>query len=372
MNHLSAYRKEFPIVKNYVYLNHASVSPLPRRVTAAMRGLAEDVMLHGVNHFPSWMTAYDGVRAAAAKLIRAEPAEIAITKNTSEGLSFVANGIDWRPGDIVAGVRDDFPANYFPWLRLETRGVKLRWLELREGRIELDEIDRACRGARLFAVSFVHYISGFRIDLEAVGEICRRRGCLLVVDAVQGLGPYPVDVKRAGIHALSASAHKWLLGPEGVAMLYLDPALMEQLEVVEFGWTNVSGSGSYSREMDLRKDADRFECGTMNTVGCYGFEAALGLFPEIGVDRIAQRVDQLSDRVVRGVEAKGYRVFTPRDTTNGSGIVSFRRQDVDSDAAVKQLGARNISASQRSGWIRAAPHFYIEDEEIDRLLDLLP
>ena len=372
MHRLSAYRDEFPIAKSYIYLNHASVSPLPRRVRAAMDGLAEDVMLHGIGHYPAWMQAYQGVRNAAAALIGAKPAEIAITKNTSEGLSFVANGLDWRSGDVIVGIRDEFPANYFPWLRLEKRGVKIRWLELRGGRIGLDEIDRACQGARLFAVSFVQYISGFRVDLAAVGEICRRRGCLLAVDAVQGLGPYPVDVKRAGVHVLSASAHKWLLGPEGVAMLYLDPALMAGLDVVEFGWTNVAGSGSYSRELELRDGADRFECGTLNTIGCYGFEAALGLFLEIGVDRISQKIDALAARIVEGAGGKGYQIFTPRNATDGSGIVSFRKDGVDSDAAVRQLGANNISASQRGGWIRAAPHFYTEPEEIDRMIGLLP
>lgn len=372
MQHLSAYRDEFPIAKSYIYLNHASVSPLPRRVTAAMGGLAEDVMLHGIGHYPDWMTVYEGVRNSAAALIGAKPSEIAITKNTSEGLSFVANGIDWRPGDIVVGIRDEFPANYFPWLRLEKRGVKIRWLDLRGGRIELEEIDRACEGARLFAVSFVQYISGFRIDLDGAGEICRRRGCWFAVDAVQGLGPYPVNVKRAGVHVLSASAHKWLLGPEGVAMLYLDPALMAELDVVEFGWTNVSGSGSYSREMFLREGADRFECGTMNTIGCYGFEAALNLFLEVGVDRISQKIDALADRIVAGVEAKGYQIFTPRNSADGSGIVSFRKEAVDSDAVVRHLGANNVSASQRGGWIRTAPHFYIEEAEIERLIELLP
>lgn len=372
MHHLSAYRDEFPIAKSYIYLNHASVSPLPRRVRAAMDGLAEDVMLHGVGHYPAWMRAYQGARDSAAALVGARPAEIAITKNTSEGLSFVANGIDWRPGDDVVGIRDEFPANYFPWLRLEKRGVKIRWLELRDGRIGLDEIDRACEGARLFAVSFVQYISGFRVDLAAVGEICRRRRCLLAVDAVQGLGPYPVDVKQAGVHVLSASAHKWLLGPEGVAMLYLDPALMAELDVVEFGWTNVAGSGSYSRDLEFREGADRFECGTLNTIGCYGLGAALELFLEIGVDRISRKIDGLADRIVAGVEAKGYQVFTSRSAADGSGIVSFRKEGTDSDGVVRHLAASNISASQRSGWIRTAPHFYIEDYEIDRLIELLP
>ena len=195
---LSVYRSEFPITESYIYLNHASVSPLPRRVVRAMNDFAEDVMLNGTAHTASWSQCYSGLRSAAARLLAAGPDEIAITKNTSEGLAIIANGLPWRPGDVVVGIKGEFPANYFPWLQLERRGVKLRWLELHQGRVELDELDRACQGARLLSLSFVQYVSGFRVDLDAVGEICGRSGCLLVVDAVQGLGPFPVDVKQAG------------------------------------------------------------------------------------------------------------------------------------------------------------------------------
>jgi len=221
MKPLEEYLKEFPVLSGPIYFNHAATGPLPRRSAQAMRAMVEDQMKQGGMGYAKWMEACEGARAAAARLVGADPLEIALTKNTSEGLGFVANGLDWRPGDVVVAVRGEFPANYFPWARLERRGVKLRWLELREGRLELDQVDRALEGARLFAVSYVQYLSGFRLDLDAAGEICRRRNCLFVVDAVQGLGPFPVDVRRSGIDALSASCHKWLLGPEGAALCYL-------------------------------------------------------------------------------------------------------------------------------------------------------
>ncbi len=368
---LSAYLDEFPVRDRYVYLNHAATGPLPRRAAQAMQAMAADQMAAGSVHYAGWLECYSELRRKAATLIGAAPQEIAITKNTSEGLSFVANGLDWRPGDVVVGVRGEFPANYFPWARLAERGVKLRWVEMRQGRIEVDELDRACDGARLLAVSFVQYFSGFRLDLDAVGEICRRRGCWFVVDAVQGLGPFPVDVRSSGIHALSASGHKWLLGPEGCAIFQVDPALMKELEVVELGWTNVTGSSTYSTELDLRPDARRFECGTLNTIGCYGLRASIELFLEVGVERITRQVLELASRIENGARQRGFEPAALRDDASGSGIVSFRRDGVDAVQLAARLAAENVSVSARHGHIRAAPHFYNTADQIDRFLSLL-
>ena len=369
---LSAFRDEFPVSERFVYLNHAATGPLPRRTAAAIARQAEQTMRAGGAGFSDWLQAYRELRESAARLLHADPGEIALTKNTSEGLSFIANGLDWRPGDIAVGVGEDFPANYFPWARLERRGVQLRWLGLHQGCLDLEEIDRACAGARLLAVSFVHYLSGFRLDLEAVGEICRRRGCLFVVDAVQGLGPFSADVRAAGIHALSASGHKWLLGPEGAALFYISRELQEQVEPVEFGWTNVEGSASYSREEAVRRDASRYECGTLNTVGCYGLRASLSLFHELEPEARARRVLALTDRLLDKAREKGYQPMAPRDETNGSGIVSLRRRDVDSAVAVRRLAEATIIVSARHGWIRVSPHFYNTEAEIDRLVAALP
>jgi selenocysteine lyase/cysteine desulfurase len=372
MNDLSCYRAEFPVTEKYIYFNHASVAPLPRRVARAMQEHAAEVLDHGSVGFRSWTETIDALRDAAARLIGAGPDEIALTKNTSEGLAVIANGLDWRRGDVMVGVEDEFPANYFPWAQLERDGVQVRWLRLRGGRIELDEIDRACQGARLLAISFVQYVSGFRIDLDALGEICRRRGCLLVIDAVQGLGPFPMDVKRSGIHALSAAAHKWLLGPEGMAMLYVDRELIPQVRPVEFGWTNTAGWRNYSREPALREGAARYECGTMNTIGCFGFRASLELILEAGVERIAAWVDHLAGRIAEGAQRRGYELMTAREGGCGSGIVSFRKAGVDSAATVQMLMQHNVSVSPRFGWIRAAPHFYANEEDVARFLKLLP
>ena len=368
---LSDYVDEFPVRDRFIYLNHAATGPLPRRSAEAMQRMAADQMDAGGCNWPEWLDAVAGLRRAAAQLIGASKSEIAITKNTSEGLSFIANGLDWRPGDIVVGVRGDFPANYFPWARLRRLGVQLRWVELRDGCIDVDELDRACEGARLLAVSFVHYLSGFRLDLDAVGEVCKRRGCLFVVDAVQGLGPFPIDVKRSGIHGLSASGHKWLLGPEGSAIFYIDHDLMPSVEPKEFGWTNVQRFHAFSTEEKLRTDAGRYECGTLNTIGCFGLRASIELFLEVGVERIAERVLQLADHVAGLATNRGFELAARRRPSTASGIVSFKKAGFDTQTTAERLAANQISVSARHGYVRVAPHFYNTEDEIDRFFALL-
>src|SRR5579884_3109434 len=253
-----------------------------------MKRAVDDGLRFGSLHYSEWLGAYQGLRTAAARLMHAEAGEIAIVKNTSEGIATVALGIDWRPGDRIVGFREEFPANYYPWQRLERRGVRVEWLSVED---PLDRIDQACRGARLLAISFVQYLSGFRADLNAIGEICRRHGCFFFVDAIQGLGAFPLDVQACHIDALAADGHKWLLGPEGCGILYVRREWQDRIEPVEFGWTNVAQYADYkSRDMTLRSDAGRFECGTLNTIGCFGLRAAIEFVLEIGIERVGSTV----------------------------------------------------------------------------------
>ncbi len=360
------YRGEFPVTESLIYLNHAAVAPLCKPAALAMQQLAEDALRFGSLHYDQWLAAYEGVRQAAARLIGASPREIAIVKNTSEGIATVAIGIDWKPGDRIVAFEEEFPANFLPWKKLEAGGVRITWLSIED---PLDKIDAACDGARLLAVSFVQYLSGYRADLNAIGEICRRRGCFFFVDAIQGLGAFPLDVERARIDALAADGHKWLLGPEGCGILYVRRDAQDSIRPVEFGWTNVAAYNDYaSRDMSLRSDAGRYECGTLNTIGCYGLRAAIEFLLEVGVENIAPAVQALGDRIAEGVEAKGYRTLARRTAATGAGIVSFRRDDVESHAIVRRLKERGIIAAPRQGWVRVAPHFYISPEEVDRVL----
>jgi cysteine desulfurase/selenocysteine lyase len=365
-----AFRDQFPVTEKLVYLNHAGVAPLSKAAADAMKHLAEDAWRFGSYHYDQWLETYEGVRTGAARLIGAGRDEIAIVKNTSEGIATVAMGLDWRPGDKVVGFLEEFPANFFPWKRLESKGIRVEWLSIAD---PLEKVEAACRGARLLTVSFVQYLSGCRSDLATLGEICRRQGCLFLVDAIQGLGAFPLDVRKARIHALAADGHKWLLGPEGCGILYIQKDLQDAVEPVEFGWTNVLHYNDYaSRDMTLRPDAGRYECGTLNTIGCYGLRAAIEFLLSIGVERIAREVQARGDQVTEGVTAKGYQVLGNRTPANGAGIVSFRKQGVDSRAVVSRLRDQGIIAAPRQGWIRASPHFYISPQDIGKLLEGLP
>ncbi|HOQ47117.1 MAG TPA: aminotransferase class V-fold PLP-dependent enzyme [Bryobacteraceae bacterium] len=364
-----AYRDQFPVTQQAVYLNHAAVAPLSKPAADAMKRLADDALHFGSSHYSEWMETYEGLRLAAARLIGAHRDEIALVKNTSEGIATVAIGLDWRPGDKVVAFQEEFPANYYPWKRLESRGIRVEWLSAFS---PLDRIDEACRGARLLAISHVQYLSGYRANLEAIGEICHRRGCLFLVDAIQGLGAFPVDVRKARIHALAADGHKWLLGPEGCGILYIQKDIQDQIEPVEFGWTNVAAYADYaSRDMTLRPDAGRYECGTLNTIGCYGLRASVEFLLSVGIDRIAAQVQALGDRIAAGAAAKGYEVLGTRTPETGAGIVSIRKPGQDARLTVRSLKSLGFIAAPRQGWVRLSPHFYISPDDIDRLLAAL-
>jgi cysteine desulfurase/selenocysteine lyase len=364
------HRHQFPVTGRLIYLNHAAVAPLCRPAAEAMQGLARDVLEYGSLHYGQWVDVYEGLRVSAARLIGAGRDEIALVKNTSEGIATVAMGLDWRPGDRVVAFKEEFPANLYPWRKLEAKGVRVDVLSVYDS---LDRIKEATRGARLLAISFVQYISGFRANLQAIGEICRRHDCFFLVDAIQGLGAFPLDVNECHIDALAADGHKWMLGPEGCGILYVRKDRLDSIDPAEFGWTNVAHYNDYaSEDLALRPDAGRYECGTLNTIGCFGLRASIEFLLEVGVEKVGPAVQSLGDRLADGVTSKGYELACERTPDNGAGIVSFRKADVDVRLVVKRLMEAGILAAARRGWVRAAPHFYISPEEIDRALNVLP
>lgn len=366
-----AWREEFPVTQNLVYMNHAAVAPLPRRSAQAMQRMAQDAMDYGALHYSEWMDAVDGVKRAAARLLNADPSEIATVKNTSEGIATVALGLDWRAGDKIIAFREEFPANFYIWKKLEQwKGVRIEWLSCTA---PIEQIDRAARGARLLSISFVQYLSGYRANLEAIGEICHRHGVFFFVDAIQGLGAFPLDVRKARIHALAADGHKWLLGPEGCGILYVQRDCQDAIEPIEFGWTNVAAWQDYaSRDMTLRPDAGRYEPGTLNVIGCFGLRASLELLLEVGIDSIASHVQSLGDLLAQWAMEKGYQILAERTPETGSGIVSIRKDGIDSRWLWSRLRDSGVVAAPRQGWLRLSPHFYLSPDDAARVAELLP
>ncbi len=364
------YRDEFPVTGQLIYLNHAAVAPLCRPAAEAMKGLADDACRFGSLHYDKWMESYSGLRHATARLIHASADEIAIVKNTSEGIATVALGLDWKAGDRVIAFREEFPANYYPWLRLERRGVEIHWLSIYD---PVEKITAAIPWARLLAISYVNYLSGYRVDLESIGQACHRQGCFFFVDAIQGMGALPIDVEAMHIDALAADGHKWMLGPEGNGVLYVRRRWLDAIEPVEFGWTNPANYADYSsRDMTLRADAGRYECGTLNTIGCYGQRAAIEFLLGVGIENITPAVLEITDQLERGVRARGYEVMVERTRANGSGIFSFRHPSIDCRTLVSDLRRNRITAAPRQGWVRVSPHFYIGQEDIEQVLRVLP
>lgn len=373
---------EFPVTRNLVYFNHAAVGPLAMRTAQAMQAHANDQLEFGALHWREWYAAHVRFRRAAATLINSEPDEISILKNTSEGISFVAEGFRWREGDNVVTTDMEFPSNFTPWKRLERRGVECRTIQSRGGAFTVEDVERTVDAkTRIVALSAVSFHNGFRPDLDAIGELCASRGILLCVDAIQSLGAIPMDVRRAKISFLSADAHKWLLGPEGGASTFFCAAeARDRLDVVESGWMNVQlGSRYIGSGTALLSDGRRFEGGAINTNGVVGVTAAMSLLEDVGIPEIEVEVVRLANVLATKLESVGFTIGSPRPIR--SGIVGAIPPIVDSAAKEDVMGRvralhhhlerEGIVCAPREGMLRFSPHFYNTDEEIDRVVDVL-
>lgn len=368
-------RKEFPITKRYTFLDNACIGPLSRRAASYMNGFIEDMARGGGVNEDRWVEDVNKTRVLAAKILNARPSEIAFTKNTSEGISFVANGLEWSEGDNVVITNVEFPANVYPWMNLKDRGVQVKFVwEDKRGRIPFEDIEKVADDrTKVISLSFVEFSSGFRNDLRRIGGMCRDKGIAFVVDAIQGLGALGLDVNEVGVDFLSADGHKWLLSPEGVGIFYARKGSMEKLAVHEVGWASVVNKEDYlDYNLTLRPDASRFECGSPNTLGLYGLRGSLELMLEVGIREIEERVLELTDYLVGGLEKKGYRIFSSRRDGEKSGIVSFYSERHNIALVHDCLIRQGVIVSLREGRIRAAPHFYNTHEEIDKLLKHLP
>ncbi len=376
---MESLRTQFPVAKELIYLNHAAVAPIAHATSEAMRLMLEDVERHGAWNFERWNETCEQARGALAHFIGATPAELAFLKNTSEGICTVARGLQWKPGDVIVACGQEFPANVYPWVELRQRlGVRVEAAQIRNGRLDLDELRRLCRGARLLSLSFVQFLSGYRLDVAAVGEICRETGTLFLLDAIQGLGAFPLDVKRAGVHFLAADGHKWLTGPEGCAIFFADEAVLEQLQVSQPGWFSVENANDMGAAEDFlaqtdrrlvwRRGAGRFESGTLNTVGIHGLKAAAALLQSHGVERIAAHILALTGKLRAGLLEMGAEVLGSEQENERSGIVSFRFPAQDSAALHRRLIQQRICCAHRLGFVRLSPHGYNTLDEMNQTL----
>ena len=370
-----SWRSEFPVTETYIYMNHAGVAPLSRPVRDAMAGFLEDATVNGAVNAMLWEETAETCRGAAAQLINADPTEIAFMKNTTQGILIAANGVDWRAGDNVVTTAVEFPANVYPWWCLKERyGVQTRMVPERAGRIHVEDIASAIdERTRVVTISHVEFASGFRNDIQALGEICREHDVWFVVDAIQSLGAIEVDVQSCNVDILAADGHKWLLAPEGAAIFYCADEKRERLINTNIGWASVVNPRDFlNYDLKQKPDATRFEEGSYNSVGLYGLKAAIELLLDIGISVIKARILELTAHLIAGLEAKGYRVVTPRANSERAGIVIFESDRHTPTEIYESLYAENIITAERGSGVRVSPHFYNTISEIERLLEVLP
>ena len=363
---LDSYRSQFPITEQYTFLNHAAVSPASLRVVAAVEALFKEFSTCGIRCYPEWMKRVGRTRSLFAELIHAEPDEIAFVGNTSEGLSIVAGGLDWKSGDVVLAPFPDFPANIYPWLNLERLGVKVRFYERHDGRFGPEDVEKVlCPGTKLLTVSSVDFATGFACDLEALGDFCRGKGIFFCVDAIQSLGVIPIDVKKLGIHFLAAGGHKWLLSTMGIGGLYVSGEVSALVHPTRVGWKSVVDEEDFFRvHFELKPGARRFETGTMNIAGIAALGAALELTLEVGVENIARKIFALNDLFSEGLKERSLKVTTSLVQKERSGILTFLPSS-DPKALFEHLSRENVMVSLRGEKIRLAPHFYNNGDDVE-------
>jgi cysteine desulfurase/selenocysteine lyase len=368
-------RSYFPVTQQLAYLNHAGVAPISTRAEEALRRYTAEATRHGALHYGRF---YDDeierVRGRAAELVNASPEEIAFVKNTTEGLGLVASGLDWRPGDQVVTCDLEYPSNVYPWWSLRERGVETVMLRGRDGRLPLESVAEALASprARLLTLSSVEFGSGFRQDLPALGRLCREHGVLFCLDAIQSLGVLPMDATGWGVDFLAADGHKWLCSVEGCGIFYASRRVLDRITPRVIGWRSVTDNDDFDRyHLDLPPGAGRFEEGTPNTPGIFALGAALDLLLEIGIEPIAQRVLDLGDHLIAGLEDKGANVLSSRAPGEASGIVAFHYGDEPPERTAARLQAAGVFVIVRRGAVRASPHFYNDEGDLQRLLDAL-
>jgi cysteine desulfurase / selenocysteine lyase len=371
------FRAAMPIARHVAYFDHAAVAPLPAPARKAILHWLDQATEQGDVVWSQWAQRLEEVRQTAAALMNAQASEIALVPNTTSGISLVAEGFPWQAGENVVTLANEFPSNQYPWMNLAARGVEVRRVNVEGGVADLDRLAAACDArTRIVSVSWVGYATGWRINLRDVADLCRRAGCLFFLDAIQGLGVFPIDVRAAGVDFLAADGHKWLLGPEGAGLLFVRQEHLSRLRPLMVGWNSVVQGSDYTRiELNLRSEAARYEGGSQNMVGFIGLGASLDLLTSLGVcpqkSPVAEHVLAITDYACQRLLELGATLLAPRDGDHRSGIVTFNLPGHDANTIRRRLELQKIIVRCRAGGVRLSPHGYATLEEVDRLIEEL-
>jgi selenocysteine lyase/cysteine desulfurase len=373
---LAQVRDEFPIAAERVYLNNASIAPLSTLVVAAVQAFLHDVRDRGRTNYPSWCAyAETAIKGRIGQLIGAVPTELAFVKNTTEGLVAVANGLDWCEGDNIVLPSFEYPSNVYCWQRLAKRGVAIKWVQPEAGRITVDALEQAIdRHTRLVSISAVQFTNGFRHELAETARMCRRRGVLLNVDAIQWSGALALDLHEIEVDFLSFGGHKWMMAPIGTGVFYCSQRSLQLLEPASVGYHSVAKSEAHL-DYDLqawRPGAARFEAALENFPGIWGLDAAVKVALGLGSKAIERHILDLTAHAAEGLQRLGWTVMSPLGPGERSGLLSFCAPGIDPAALEMQMRAAKIDLAVRDGRIRISPSYYNDHSDIDRLLVALP
>jgi len=366
-------REQMPVAAKWAYFDHAAVSPITAPAAAAMVQWVRQSSAEGDAIWPEWAAGIRETRQAAARLIGAETDEITLVPNTTTGINLVAEGLDWRSGDNVVTLADEYPSNLYPWMNQAHRGVETRLVPTADGRVDYDQLAAHCdERTRVITVSWVAFSNGCRRDLKTIGEIAARRGALFFVDAIQGLGAFPLDVRETPIDFLAADGHKWLLGPEGAGLAYIRRDRLPLLRPIGVGAHSVVQGSDYTKiELRVKENASRYEGGALNVPGMLGFGASVELLQSLGMENVAAAVLQITDHACEELANLGLRVISPRNGDERSGIVSFEYPDADLTALRRHCLQQGVALACRAGRVRISPHAYNNHEDVDRLINAL-
>ena len=371
---MTTFLDEFVQAPGLRYLNHAAVAPWPNRAASAVARFAQENVLLGARDYSDWMSLEQRLRERLMRLLNAPSTDdIALVKNTSEALSFVAFGLPWQSGDQIVISDEEFPSNRIVWEALAAQGVEVIQASLKGDDPEGALLAACGPRTRLMSVSAIQFASGLRLDLQRLGAGCKQQNVLFCIDAIQQLGALPFDVQSYQCDFAMADGHKWLLGPEGLGVFYVRSELREQLKLHEFGWHMLEHMGDYTRTTwEPAKSARRFECGSPNMLGAMALEASLSLLEEVGMPTvatlIAERVQWLQDGL--GAIA-GITLHSPLNPARRGGIFSFSIDGMENQVVYEALKAQQVVCIPRGPGVRFSPHFYTEKRVIDETIAIV-
>jgi selenocysteine lyase/cysteine desulfurase len=366
---------QFPNLERGIHADHAAISPWPRATLEAVRQFAQESTHQGVRAYPGWLARERRLRECVARMLNAaSAADIALLQNTTEGVCIVANGIDWQEGDNVVTAAGEFPTNRLAWEALQQRGVQLRPVDIRAA----DDAESALIGSmdrrtRVLAVSSVQWQDGFRLQLDRLGRACRAAGALFFVDAIQEFGALQIDVRGSAIDCLAAGAHKWQMGPEGIALFYCRPEVRTRLDLARHGWHMLEKPYRFDlADRAPAATARRFEPGSPNMLGQAALSASLGVLNDAGMAEVERLVLANSRELAAGIDAiPGLGVVSITAPERLSGIVSFRHRKLDPPRLLERLGALGVTAAWRADAVRLSPHYYQHGAPLGRLLEAI-